>query len=104
MPPLSEPWTQGELVRAVTGIFSSLKRIEEGLDKRPDWDDINRLELARNAADKQRAESRDKEQATQDVALKNLEDRMARAMTAAVGGLLTAVASMGTLIVNLLNR
>jgi len=104
MPPLSEPWTQGELVRAVTGIFASLKRIEEGLEKRPDWDDINRMEEGRKEAERQRQESRNNEQHAQDVALKSLEDRMARAMTAAVGAILTALSTAGVLIVNLLNR
>lgn len=81
------------MVRAITGIFDSLKRIEGGLEKRPDWDDITRIEA-----------NRDKEQQAQDLALKSLEDRMARTMGYAVTGGITALVSMGGWIVTLLNR
>lgn len=90
--PNSEPWSMGELVRTVTNFAKTLDRIEEKLDSRPDWDDINRLETSRN-----------KEQVAQDVAIKAVEDRLARVTTTAVGAVLAALTAMGGWIVSLLN-
>lgn len=55
--------TLGEVYRTLVAQGKTLGDISASLEKRPTWEDINRLE-----------EARDKEQKAQDAAIKDLED------------------------------
>jgi hypothetical protein len=80
----------GELGRMIHAQGKTLEDIQAGVEKRPKWVDVERLE-----------KSRDQEQEKQDEAIKDLEDNqkwMTRtiiaAVIAAVGAILTAAAPL----------
>lgn len=79
----STNWTQGEIVRAVIKFGTTLERIEEKLDDRPSWEDINRLTKAQDDKDKK-----------QDEALKGVQDRAFQLVLLGVGSLLTGASSL----------
>lgn len=90
--PASEPYTAGEIARAIENFGKSLIRIETKLDARPIWQDITRITDAQKRVD-------DK----QDEALADLEALVSKllftAVTSAIGALVSmAVAVMGFLL------
>lgn len=87
--PASEPYTAGEIARAIENFGKSLVRIETKLDARPLWQDITRMTDAQKRID-------DK----QDAAINELEATVSKllftAVTSAIGALVSlAVAVMG---------
>lgn len=87
--PASEPYTAGEIARAIENFGKSLIRIETKLDARPLWQDITRMTDAQKRVDDR-----------QDEAIADLEAQVTKllftAVTSAIGALVSfAVAIMG---------
>lgn len=81
--PDSEPWTQGEIVRAVRSFGETLHRIEEKLDTRPSWDDVNRITNAQSRTDTK-----------QDEAIKALQDRAMQLLLLGIGSGLSGITAI----------
>ena len=82
----------GELGRMIQTQGKTLEDIQAGVEKRPKWADVERLEKAR-----------DQEQEKQDEAIKDLEDNqkwMTRTVIAAVIGAVGAILTAAAPLVN----
>lgn len=79
--------TLGELYRLLEAQGKTLAGIQESITKRPTWHDIERLQ-----------ETRDKEQGTQDVAIKALEDANRWLTRTVIGALITALGALAVAI------
>lgn len=82
--PASEPYTAGEIARAIENFGKSLVRIETKLDARPQWTDISRMTEAQTRID-------DK----QDAALADLEAQVSKLLFTAVTSAIGALVSLG---------
>lgn len=82
--PASEPYTAGEIARAIENFGKSLIRIETKLDARPIWPDITRITDAQKRLDDR-----------QDAALADLEAQMQKLLFTAVSSAIGALVSMG---------
>lgn len=71
------------MTRALVSFQGALIRIEEKLDRRPDWEDINRIAAAQAATDKK-----------QDEAIKSLEDHYSKLVLGLAGTFLSALVSI----------
>lgn len=94
---VAEEMTTGEIGRRLVELTTAVKSLGEKVDKRPSWDDINRLEAARNKTD-----------GDQDKDIQALQAAQAGAMrlvvTSLVGVLLSLVGALVSLGIALLTR
>lgn len=88
--PDGEPWTPGELSRAIRTVTATLERIEGKIDTRPTREEISRSEASQLRKDTE-----------QDKAIEALENNYTRMLLAAAAGALTGA---GGLVTALLTR
>lgn len=94
---VSEDVTLGEVFRSVQAMGADLKGIATsltaGLEKRPTWDDINRIETNRTAADTAREAANAATETLQNEAIKTLQDNNKWLVRTAGAALVTGVLS-----------
>lgn len=99
---VAEDVTLGEVFRSVQALGTDLKDIKAGLEKRPTWDDINRMEVNRLAAEAARITADTATETAQNEAIKALQDNnkwlVRTAGAALVTGVLSAPIAIGVAI------
>jgi hypothetical protein len=83
----------GELGRMIHAQGKTLEDIQAGVEKRPKWADVERLE-----------KNRDQEQEKQDQAIKDLEDNQKFTTRTVIGAVIAAVGAILTAAAPLVNR
>ena len=90
---VTEDVTLGEVFRSVQTLGTDLRAIASSLEKRPTWEDINRIEANRAAAEMARAASTQATETLQNEAIKGLQDNNKWLVRAVIGSLITGLLS-----------
>jgi len=94
MPPTAtEDVTLGEVFRSVQALGADLRAITSSMEKRPTWEDINRIEANRIAAETAKATATASTETAQNEAIKALQDNNKWLVRTAGAALVTGVLS-----------
>jgi len=90
---VTEDVTLGEVFRSVQALGADLRAITSSMEKRPTWEDINRIEANRISADTARAAATQATETLQNEAIKALQDNNKWLVRTAGAALVTGVLS-----------
>lgn len=99
-----ESVTLGEVFRTVQAQSEVLKEIRDAIDKRPTMETIERIEKARDLREEAHRLATEQREQLQNAAIKDLEDTNTWLTRTTFGALITALAGLGTALVNTLAR